>query len=369
MVPFSRRTLVRLSFALAASAALVGAAGSQAFAADKVLLIINGALGDKSFFDSANRGIEMIKQKYGDKVETRVLEVGDDPTKWEPALLDASEQDWNLIIAGTYSISETLGEVAKQYPDKKYILYDASVPYEEGGFDNVYSIQYKQNEGSYLGGVLAAGLLKSGKLPTDVGTSLGFLGGMDIPVINDFLVGYIAGAQSVDPGIKVAVSYAGSFTDAAKGKELGLAQYRAGVGIGFTAASQAGLGQLSAAKETGKYVLGVDSDQEAIFAQSDPAIASQVISSVLKNVDVSLLQAYDLYAEGKLPFGSGQAVGLKEGAVGLVETGNMAKLATPEVLDAIKAAKEKIASGEIKVPTAFGMTTDEIAKLRDGVRP
>jgi basic membrane protein A len=366
---FSRRSLLRLASALAASTLLIGAAAVQANAADKILLIINGALGDKSFFDSANRGMAMIKEKYGDKVETRVLEVGDDPTKWEPALLDASEQDWNLIIAGTYSISETLGEVAKQYPDKKYILYDASVPYEEGGFDNVYSIQYKQNEGSYLGGVYAAALLKSGKLPADTGTALGFLGGMDIPVINDFLVGYIAGAQSVTPDIKVAVSYAGSFTDAAKGKELGLAQYRSGVAIGFTAASQAGLGQLSAAKETGRFVLGVDSDQEAIFAESDPAIASQVISSVLKNVDVSLLQAYDQYVEGTLPFGSGKAVGLTEGAVGLVETGNMAKLAAPEVLAAIKSAKEKIASGEIKVPTAFGMATEEIAKLRDGVRP
>jgi basic membrane protein A len=369
MVQFTRRSLLHLSAGLAASALVLCSTASQASAADKILLIINGALGDKSFFDSANRGIEMIKQKYGDKVETRVLEVGDDPTKWEPALLDASEQDWNLIIAGTYSISETLGEVAKQYPDKKYILYDAAVPYDEGGFDNVYSIQYKQNEGSYLGGVLAASLLKSGKLPADAGAALGFLGGMDIPVINDFLVGYIAGAQSVSPDVKVAVSYAGSFTDAAKGKELGLAQYRSGVAIGFTAASQAGLGQLSAAKETGKFVLGVDSDQEAIFAESDPAIASQVVSSVLKNVDVSLLQAYDLYVQGKLPFGSGQAVGLTEGAVGLVETGNMAKLAAPEVIAAVKSAEEKIASGEIKVPTAFGMTTEEIAKLRESVRP
>ncbi|MDW6023535.1 BMP family ABC transporter substrate-binding protein [Mesorhizobium sp. BAC0120] len=369
MSQFTRRSVLHLSAGLAASALVLCAAASQASAADKILLIINGALGDKSFFDSANRGIEMIKQKYGDKVETRVLEIGDDPTKWEPALLDASEKDWNLIIAGTYSISETLGEVAKQYPDKKYILYDATVPYQEGGFDNVYSIQYKQNEGSYLGGVLAASLLKSGKLPADAGTALGFLGGMDIPVINDFLVGYIAGAQSVSPDVKVAVSYAGSFTDAAKGKELGLAQYRSGVGIGFTAASQAGLGQLSAAKETGKFVLGVDSDQEAIFAESDPAIASQVISSVLKNVDVSLLQAYDLYAEGKLPFGSGKAVGLSEGAVGLVESGNMAKLATPDVLAAVKSAKEKIASGEIRVPTAFGMSTEQVAKLRESVRP
>jgi len=192
---------------------------------------------------------------------------------------------------------------------------------------------------------------------------------MDIPVINDFLVGYIAGAQSVTPDIKVAVSYAGSFTDAAKGKELSLAQYRAGVVLGFNAASQAGLGQLSAAKETGKYALGVDSDQEAIFAESDPGIAPQVVSSVLKNVDVSLLSAYDRIKEGTLPWGSVEALGLKEGAVGLVETGNFAKLASPETVAAINAAKEKIAAGEIEVPTAFGMTTEALNALRDSVRP
>jgi basic membrane protein A len=369
MTEMTRRSLMRLTFALAASTAVCLGTAVQASAADKVLLIINGTLGDKSFFDSAAHGMDLIKQKYGNKVETRVLEIGDDATKWEPALLDASEQDWNLIIAGTYSISETLGAVAKQYPDKKYILFDASVPYQDGGYDNVYSIAYKQNEGSYLGGVLAAELLKSGKLPGNVGKSLGFLGGMDIPVINDFLVGYIAGGQSVTPDIKVAVSYVGSFSDAAKGKELGLAQYRAGVGIGFTAASQAGLGQLSAAKETGQYALGVDSDQEAIFAKSDPAIASQVVSSVLKNVDVSLLQAYDQFTQGTLKFGTADSVGLPQGAVGLVETGNMMKLATPDVIAAVKAAKDKIASGAITVPTAFGMSSDQITTLRNSVKP
>ncbi|CDP53689.1 Nucleoside ABC transporter, periplasmic nucleoside-binding protein [Devosia sp. DBB001] len=363
----TRKTMLRLSLSLVAATALTGSMSFAALAKDKIVLIVNGALGDKSFFDSANHGMELIKEKYGDDVETRVLEVGDDATKWEPALLDVSEQDYNIIIGGTYSLSETLGEVAKQYPDKKYILFDASLPFEEGGFENVYAINYKQNEGSYLGGVLAADLVKSGKLGAD--GALGFLGGMDIPVINDFLVGYIAGAQSVTPDIKVAVSYAGSFTDAAKGKELSLAQYRAGVVLAFNAASQAGLGQLSAAKETGKYALGVDSDQEAIFAESDPGIASQVVSSVLKNVDVSLLSAYDRIKDGTLPWGSVEALGLKEGAVGIVETGNFAKLASPETVAAVNAAKEKIASGEIQVPTAFGMTTEALNALRDSVRP
>lgn len=367
MFKANKRQIMQFAFVLAASTAM-GAFATTAQAKDKILLVINGALGDKSFFDSAAQGMKLIKDKYGDEVETKILEVGDDPTKWEPVFLDASEQDWDLIIGGTYQMSETIGAVAEQYPDKKYILYDASVPYEEGGFENIYSIQYKQNEGSYLGGMLAAQLLKDGKLG-DTGTNLGFLGGMDIPVINDFLVGYIAGAQAVLPDVKIAVSYAGSFMDAAKGKELGLAQYRSGVALGFVAASQTGLGQLSAAKETGKFVLGVDSDQEAIFRDSDPAISKQVVSSVLKNVDVSLLQAYDRFKTGELPFGKAEALGLKEGAVAIVEDGNMAVLATAEMKAAIKQAAEDVASGKVTVPTAFGMNTEDLNAMRNKVRP
>lgn len=368
MIKSTRRGIIHLAFALAASTAMGTFATTAAQAQDKILLIINGALGDKSFFDSSAKGMKMIKDKYGDDVETKILEIGDDPTKWEPVFLDASEQDWDLIIGGTYQMSETVGSVAQQYPDKKYILYDASVPYEEGGYDNVYSIQYKQNEGSYLGGMLAASLLKEGKLG-DTGKNLGFLGGMDIPVINDFLVGYIAGAQAIQPDAKIAISYAGSFMDAAKGKELGLAQYRSGVSLGFVVASQTGLGQLSAAKETGKYVLGVDSDQEAIFKDSDPAIAKQVVSSVLKNVDVSLLQAYERFKAGDLPFGKAEALGLKEGAVGIVQDGNMAAMATQEMKDAIKKASDEISEGKITVPTAFGMSTEDLNAIRNKVRP
>jgi basic membrane protein A len=118
-----------------------------------------------------------------------------------------------------------------------------------------------------------------------------------------------------------------------------------------------------------QYVLGVDSDQEAIFAESDPALASRVVSSVLKNVDVSLVRAYELYREGNLPFGSAETVGLAEGAVGIVETGNFESLASPETIAAIEDAKAAIAAGDVVVPTAFGMDSAAISALRDSVRP
>lgn len=355
-----------LRLALTLSTALV-AAPAFADAPNKVLLLVNGSLGDKSFFDSAAHGLDLIKEKYGDAVQTRVLEIGDDPTKFEPALLDASEQDWDIIVAGTYSLAEAVAEVAPQFPDQQYIVYDASVPYADGDFGNVFSIEYKQNEGAYLAGMLGAGLIKAGV--TGDAAQLGFIGGMDIPVINDFMIGYVAGAQAVLPEVKVQISYVGSFADAAKGKELGLAQFNTGVGLGFSAASQAGLGQLAAAKEAGKLTIGVDSDQEAIFAETDPAIAEKVVSSVLKNVDVSLVAAYDQFVAGTLPFGQSQVMGLKEGAVGLVDGANLAKIAPAEVVEALKAATDAIAQGAIEVPTALGKSSDEIAAVRNAVRP
>ena len=364
MPEFTRAASLRLALTL--TTALIAA---PAFADEphKVLLLVNGSLGDKSFFDSAAHGLDLIKEKYGDAVETRVLEIGDDPTKFEPALLDASEQDWDIIVAGTYSFAEAVAEVAPEFPDQHYIVYDASVPYDEDDFPNVFSIEYKQNEGAFLAGMLGAGLVKAGL--TGDATQLGFIGGMDIPVINDFMLGYVAGAQAVLPEVKIQISYVGSFADAAKGKELGLAQFNAGVGVGFSAASQAGLGQLAAAKETGRLTIGVDSDQEAIFAETDPAIAAQVVSSVLKNVDVSLLAAFDQFVEGTLPFGQSQVMGLKEGAVGLVDSANLAAIAPAEVLEAIGDASAAIAEGTIVVPTAIGQSSDAISAVRDAVRP
>lgn len=352
------------ALALVAST-LAGAAAAQ----DRVVLVVNGYLGDRSFFDSAAAGLAQIKATYGDAVETRVIEIGDNQADWEPALLDVSEQGWDLIIGGTFSMSEIFGAVAEQYPENSYILFDASLPYEGGRFSNVYSVQYLQNEGSYLGGMLAAGLLAEGALPAEAGTALGFTGGMDIPVINDFLLGYVAGAQAVTPEIKVGVSYIGSFTDAARGKDVGLAQFGQGVALSFVAASQAGLGQIEAAVESGRFILGVDSDQEAIFRDSTSPAAEVVVSSVLKNVDVSLVRAFDRWKAGTLPFGSAEFLGLADGAVGLVRGGNTERLASPKLLAQIDAAAAAIAAGEVKVPTAFGMTTEEIEAIRAAVRP
>lgn len=364
----------RRSFFTAALAAGFGfplalTTGAAQAASKKVVLLVSGTLGDKSFFDSANHGMQLIKQKFGTAVQTRVIEMGYDQSKWQPSLEDIAGQDWDLIIVGTYQMPDILAQVAQDNPKRAFLIFDSSMDYSKGANKNVYSIVYKQNEASYLAGVMAEGMVKSGAIPTANGRALGFLGGMDIPVINDFLTGYVAGAQAVDPGAKVAVSYIGSFADAAKGKELAMAQYRAAVGIGFNVAGQAGLGQLAAAKEMNRLAIGVDSDQEAIFRGSDPATADKVVTSVLKRVDNSLLRAVELMQQGKLPLGTTEALGLKEGAVGIVKNAVYEKLVPAEVRQRVDAAESDIASGKIVVPTAFGMTTAQLAALRDKVRP
>lgn len=360
---------MKMKLLLSAAMALNLSTAAMAQDPVKVVLLITGMLGDKAFYDSADNGMKLIKNKYGENVSVRTIEMGLDQAKWELILTDVSSQDYDLVITGTFQMIDALTVASEEFPDQKYILFDAQMPYDTAPYSNIYSINYKQNEGSYLGGMLAAGLLKDGTIPADKGKALGILGGMENPIVSDFMVGFIAGAQAVYPEAKIAVSYIGSFTDAAKGKEAALAQYNSGVALGFPVAAGAGLGLLAAAKDVDKFVLGVDADQAAAFEQSDPEISKRVVSSVLKRVDESLLRAYDLYIDQKLPFGSAEAVGLKELSVGLVETGNFEKFASPELKAQIDTAKQEIIDGKIVVPSGLNIDLAGLNELINSVRP
>ncbi|MGB9843093.1 MAG: BMP family lipoprotein [Caldisericia bacterium] len=318
----------------------------------KVVLYVNGTLGDKSFFDSANRGLQMAIKDLG--IEGKTIEGGYDPARWEPDIEQLCQGDWDIIIAGTWQLQEYLEKLAPKYPNKKFFTYDTSVDYTKGNLGNVYSILYKQNESSFLVGALAALITKSNMPLANPQKVIGFLGGMDIPVINDFKVGYIQGAKYIDPEVQVLVSYAGSFSDPAKGKELVLAQYNQGADIAFNVAGETGLGLLDAAKEMKKYAIGVDSDQYIMFKDSDPEKASYIVTSMMKNVDKSIYRAIKLHIEGKLPYGKAEALGIKEDGVGVADNENYTKLVPEEFRNKIKELEQKILNGEIVVETAFG---------------
>jgi basic membrane protein A len=187
----TRRTVSTGILALALGLA-AGVPAARAQEARKIVLLVSGNLGDRSFFDSGVAGFDEIKKQHGENVEIKVIEMGFDQTKWLPTLEDVSEQGYDLIYVITFQMVDPLADVAARYPDQKYVLIDGTMDYAGGQFSNVYSVLFKQNEGSYLAGMLAAGLVRDGAVPAEQGTALGFLGGLDIPVINDFLIGYIA---------------------------------------------------------------------------------------------------------------------------------------------------------------------------------
>lgn len=355
--------LLTMLLVLTGCAAKEGDGGSNTDTEDKlkIVAIVNGTLGDKSFFDSLNEGMNTLKEKHNN-IEVKVIETGFDETKWEPAVIDASEEDWDIIIAGTWQMADYVSKVAEQFPDKKYIVFDTTVDFTDGKNKNVYTMEYKQNEGSYLAGAVAATLSKTGKI--------GYVGGLDIPVINDFLVGYIRGAQHVNPDIKVASSYVGNFADTGKAKELGFAQQSLGVDVIFPAASTAGNGALEAAKEKGLYGIGVDSDQALLYKEAnDETMASLIVTSVLKEVGNSVIRAVELEMEGKLTWGQGEILGIKEGAIGIAKNEYYDAVVSAETKALVDELTSKIESGEIVVDSAFGLSAEQLNEIRNSVKP
>ena len=327
---------------------------TQAAPALRAILLLNGTLGDKSFFDSAQRGMVRAQKELG--VQTEIIEMGYDPGKWQAGLEDiAANKQYDILIVGTFQMTDFLSAVAPKYPNKKFIIFDVTVDYAKCRCGNVYSILYKQNEGSYLAGLYGALMLKKTSLPGMTGTKIGVVGGLDIPVINDFIVGYKQGAKAagLNPDRDVLVQYAGAFNDPAKGKEITKAMYRQGAAIVFNVAGGTGVGILEAAAEDGRWAIGVDSDQYEIFKTQKPAIANRILTSMLKNVDNSLFRALRLAKEGKVTWGKSEALGIAEGGVGLARNDNFKKWTPADVVAAIGQAEKDILGKKITVETVF----------------
>lgn len=333
----------------------------------KVVLLITSNLGDKGFYDSANNGMKLIESELNAEVKT--IEMGQDPSKYEPYIRDVAEQDWDYIIIGSSPAVESVERLIPEYPDKKFIMFDSSVNWDNGDFSNLYCVTYLQNEGSFLAGAAAALLTVNGE-KANPDKVIGAVGGGENPIINDFILGYIEGALAIDPETKVAVSFAGSFIDSTKGKEVALAQInQSNVDVIFQIASQTGIGVISAAAEKDIYAIGVDGNQELEFKDTDPAMSAAISTSMMKRVDQSLLRAIKLAEEGKLPWGTTEAIGLKDQGVGIVYDGNFASYLSSEDQQKVKDLEQKIIGGEIVVSSAIGMSADEFAVVRDSVKP
>jgi basic membrane protein A len=306
-----------------------------------------GGKKDRSFNAAAWEGVRRAQKDFD--IVLRDVEPGN-PTSIEPAMRAFAERNFDLIIGVGFAQGPIMEKVARDYPNIKFAIIDGVITDKDGNpLPNVADLVFREHEGSFLVGMIAAQKSKSGVL--------GFIGGMDIPLIHKFETGYEEGARFVNPNIKVLDNYVG-VTDSAwnnpgKGKELALAQIEKGADVIFTAAGNSGLGAFDAVERYGrdengqarKFVIGVDSNQNGV----KPGF---VLTSMVKRVDNAVYDVVKEVLDGKFQ-GGFHAFGLDKDGVAYALDENNKALIPEDVLKRVDEAKGKIVAGEIKVTDAM----------------
>lgn len=306
---------------LVALAALVTAGVAHA---EPAVVYDMGGKFDKSFNQAGYDGAERWKKESGKPyLEFEIA----NPTQREQAMRRMAERGADPIVGIGFSQGSTVEKTAKAYPKLKFAIIDSVVD-----LPNVQSIVFKEHEGSFLVGMMAALASKTGKV--------GFVGGMDIPLIRRFQCGYEQGAKYVNPKIEVTGNMTGTtpaaWGDPARGAELAKAQFAKGVDVVFAAAGGTGSGVYQAAKDSGKLAIGVDSNQNHLHPGT-------MLTSMVKRVDVAVYNAFKGITPGMT------SLGLKEGGVDYAMDEHNAKLVTADMKKKVDAAKADIISGKIQV--------------------
>ncbi|MGL5348607.1 MAG: BMP family lipoprotein [Peptostreptococcaceae bacterium] len=290
-----------------------------------------GGVNDESFNQSAWKGLQDIEKEYGkDKVDVDYLESKQD-ADYVPHIETFIDEDRDLIIGVGYKLEPAIAEAAKNYPDKEFVLIDATV--EGGQPENVTSLLFEDNVSAYLTGLIAGKMTETGKV--------GFIGGYDNPIIGKFDYGFRAGVEAANPEAEVMVQYANSFTDSALGKTIAQTMHSKNADIIFSAAGAVGIGAIEAAKENNKKAIGVDLDQNSLAPDN-------IITSAMKNIDVAVFKVVDQFVKGEYKGGEVIVNTLEMDGVGIAPT--TSKNVPPDVLTFVQEQAEKIKNGEIKVP-------------------
>ncbi len=304
-----------------------GLTAVPAAAADLSVAIVfsTGGLGDESFNDSAYKGLQDAAEDFD--MEFSYVEPTD-AAEFEEHLRAYAAAGYDLTIAVGFQQASALEVVSEDFPDSRFAIIDEVVD-----MPNVANILFAEHEGSFLVGVLAA-------LMSETGT-VGFVGGIESPVITRFQVGYEQGVEWAEADVDVLINYAGDFGDPGRGKELAISQNERGADIVYHAAGGTGMGVIEAAEEEGFFAVGVDADQ-------DHLAEGTVLTSMLKRVDVAVYDIIADLSEGVFEPGI-QTFGIAEGGVGLTEMEYTRHLVPDEVMDRVHEAREKIAAGELEV--------------------
>jgi len=313
----------------------------------KVTFIIPGFIGDKSYNESIFNGIQLIRNNLGNTVDTNVISLGlEDGSTYLTTLTQVAQTDTDLIITGTKIMKEPLKQVAKQYPDKKFILYDATVDFSTGNFQNVYTIEYKQNEAGYLAGILSSSLTTSTAMEQiNEKPLIGFIGLRSDSDTEKSVVGFREGAQYSNPHIQILTNYVDSYIDAKTAHKQALQQYAKGVDIIFTTAGFASKGVIEAALETAHYVIGIYPNQTSLY-QNEPNV-KYILTSALKDIGASLYLSVQKSRTGSLPFGLNEKTGLASGIVGLSRNDLYLSSVPASVQLQVQEAHDRILDGSI----------------------
>ena len=318
-----------------------GDAGGGGADVRPALVLDIGGLGDQSFNDSAYAGLQRAKKDLD--VQTETLE-SNAATDYVNNITQLADAGYNPVFAVGFLMTDAVNELAPQYPETDFAIVDSVVEPK-----NAVSLVFREQEGSYLAGVVA-GLMTQEKTdytnPDD--KVVGFLGGQESDLIAKFQAGYEAGVESVCPDCEVIVQYAGStpdaFNDPAQGKEISLQQINEGADIIYHASGGTGAGLFDAAKDKGIFAIGVDSDQAKLVPDAP------ILTSVVKRVDNAVYQTIQDAADGNFPGGEVIDLGLKENGLSLAPFGRFEGDVPQEVKDEVKNAQQGIISGDIKVP-------------------
>lgn len=329
-----RSTVAVLVLALvAATSALARPVTAQEFA--PAIVFDMGGKFDKSFNEAAFNGAERFKKESG--IAYREFEVTSEAQR-EQALRNMARRGSTITVGIGFAQATGMEKVAKEFPNLKFAIIDAVVD-----LPNVQSIVFKEHEGSFLVGMAAALASKTGKV--------GFVGGMDIPLIRRFALGYEEGARYVNPKIEIFQNMTGTtpaaWNDPTRGGELARSQFDRGADVVYAAAGATGLGVLQAAKDKGKLAIGVDSNQNHLHPGT-------ILTSMIKRVDVAIFETFKTAKDGTWKAGV-RNLGLAEQGVGYSIDEHNRKLITPEMEKRLEQARADIIAGKIKV-------TDYMAK-------
>ena len=322
-----------------------GGSAEPAKATVKAAMVTDiGGLGDKSFNDLANEGLQKANKELG--VEVKVLE-SKAPTDYESNLTNLVNAGYNPIFAVGFLMTDTVSKVSTAFPDVTFAGIDE---YFDPPIKNVVGLNFKEQEAGYLAGYLAGKLTTMPTVDPRINAQplIGFVGGMDIPPVQRYQAGYLAGAKAANPAVQVKSIYTGSFTDQQKGLEAGKALIGQGCDIIFAAAGQTGLGTAKACQENKALFLGVDADQFLTI----PGIGDTIITSAVKKVDQAVFLAVKEKVDGTLKGGENPSFGIKEDAVGLAPYHDWETKLPADVKAAVDKAKADVVAGTVTVPTA-----------------